>query len=214
MPQILREHRIARGVGEDAQGTGDQHRRHDRQAIQAVGQVHRVGEADDPEIRDDDEAQTPSGIAKFLSSGRYSVVAAGTSAVSNTAIDSAAISPNTDCKAYLCRDFSPFGSRLHDLDPVVEPADQAEGSPARRAGSRHSGCAGRPTAAWPARSSSGSAHRPSSACRLWRNGFAGPSWRIGCPPLSVASLAITGRTQPKRQRQCAVSALRIARTVM
>jgi hypothetical protein len=49
-------------------------------------------------------------MATFFSSGTYSVVAAGTSAVKYR--NSAAARPHTDCIAYLCRDFRPLGSRL------------------------------------------------------------------------------------------------------
>ena len=51
----------------------------------------------------------PSGTATFFSSGRYSVVLDGASAVTNST--AAAMAPNTDCSAYLWRDFKPFGSR-------------------------------------------------------------------------------------------------------
>jgi hypothetical protein len=47
--QVLREHRVAGGVGEHAERGRDQHRRHDRQSVEAVGQVDRVGKTDDPE---------------------------------------------------------------------------------------------------------------------------------------------------------------------
>ncbi|KAG1530585.1 hypothetical protein G6F50_017219 [Rhizopus delemar] len=47
--QVVGEHHVARGIGEHTQCAGHQHGRHDRQAVQAVGQVHRIGEADNPE---------------------------------------------------------------------------------------------------------------------------------------------------------------------
>jgi hypothetical protein len=47
--QVLGEDRVAGDVGEDGQRGGDHHRRHDRQAVEAVGQVHRVAGADDDE---------------------------------------------------------------------------------------------------------------------------------------------------------------------
>ena len=49
--EVVGEHDVAGGVGEDAERAGDQHGGHDREAVEAVGQVHRVARADDHEIR-------------------------------------------------------------------------------------------------------------------------------------------------------------------
>jgi hypothetical protein len=56
-------------VGEDGQRGGDHHRRHDRQAIEAVGQVDGVAGADDDQIAQDDEADDPQRIGDGLEEG-------------------------------------------------------------------------------------------------------------------------------------------------
>jgi hypothetical protein len=59
--QVAREDRVADHVREDAERAGDHDRRHDREAVEAVGEVHRVARADDHEVREHDEAPRPSG---------------------------------------------------------------------------------------------------------------------------------------------------------
>ena len=44
--EIVREDEIADQIADDAEGPGRHHHRHDRQAVEAVGQVHGVGKAD------------------------------------------------------------------------------------------------------------------------------------------------------------------------
>ena len=90
---------------------GDQHGRHDRQAVEAVGEVDRVGEADDPEVGDHDEAPRPAAARRSCSSGMYKVVVRRR--IGGVEQDQAGDERRTrDCSAYLCRDFRPFGSRL------------------------------------------------------------------------------------------------------
>ena len=48
--QVAAEDRIAGDVGEDAERRADHHHRHDRQAVEAVGQVDRIARTDDHEI--------------------------------------------------------------------------------------------------------------------------------------------------------------------
>ena len=55
--QVVREHRVAARVREHAERRGDERRRHDGEAIEPVGEIHRVAHADDHEIRDRDEAE-------------------------------------------------------------------------------------------------------------------------------------------------------------
>jgi hypothetical protein len=57
--QVVGEHHVARDIGHDAV-----HQRHrdgaaDRQAVEAVGEVDRVAEADDPEKHQDEEREQP-----------------------------------------------------------------------------------------------------------------------------------------------------------
>ncbi|MNG94176.1 hypothetical protein D3C79_531790 [compost metagenome] len=54
--QVFGELHVARQVAEDAQGTADHHRRHDRQAVEAVGEVDRVARTDNDEVGQYDEA--------------------------------------------------------------------------------------------------------------------------------------------------------------
>ena len=53
--QIVREDRVAREIGDDAEGGGRDHHRHDRQAIEPVGQVHRIAGGDDDEAAEQHE---------------------------------------------------------------------------------------------------------------------------------------------------------------
>ncbi|MNZ28249.1 hypothetical protein D3C78_454750 [compost metagenome] len=56
--QVFSEFHVTRQVAEDAQGAANHHRRHDRQAVEAVGEVHRVARADDDEVGQDHETDT------------------------------------------------------------------------------------------------------------------------------------------------------------
>jgi len=56
--QVFRELHVTRQVAEDAKRAAHHHRRHDRQAVEAVGQVHRVAGADDNEVGQHHEADT------------------------------------------------------------------------------------------------------------------------------------------------------------
>ena len=67
--QVLGEHRVAGDVGEDGERTGDHHGRHDRQPVEAVGQVHRVAGADDDEVGEDDETDHAERIGNRLEEG-------------------------------------------------------------------------------------------------------------------------------------------------
>jgi hypothetical protein len=64
--EVLREHRVAGDVGKDRQRGADHHGRHDRQAVEAVGQVHRVAGADDDEVGQHDEAERAQRIGHRL----------------------------------------------------------------------------------------------------------------------------------------------------
>jgi hypothetical protein len=44
--QILGEDRVTGEIGDDAEGGGRDHDRHDRQPVEPVGQVHRIARAD------------------------------------------------------------------------------------------------------------------------------------------------------------------------
>ena len=55
--QVVREHRVAAGVGEDAERGAHQRRGHDGEAVEPVGEVHRVAHADDHEVGERDEAE-------------------------------------------------------------------------------------------------------------------------------------------------------------
>ena len=64
--QIFRKHRIAGHIGEQAERRADQHRRHDRQSVGAVGEVDRIAGADDHEIGEDDESEHAQRIGDRL----------------------------------------------------------------------------------------------------------------------------------------------------
>jgi hypothetical protein len=64
--QVFGIDRIARNIGEDGQRGGDHDRRHDRQAIEAVGQVDGVARANDDKIAQDDKADDPERIGDGL----------------------------------------------------------------------------------------------------------------------------------------------------
>ena len=53
--QIFGEDRVAGQIGDDAEGGGGDHDRHDGQPVEAVGQVHRVAGADDDDAGEGDE---------------------------------------------------------------------------------------------------------------------------------------------------------------
>ncbi len=56
--QILGKVDPAYGIGDHAQSTRRDHHRHDRQPVQPVGQVHRIGRAHDHDHRKRDEDKT------------------------------------------------------------------------------------------------------------------------------------------------------------
>ena len=64
--RYLRVDRAAGHVGEHAERRADHHHRHDRQAVEAVGEVHRVAGADDHEVGQRDEAEHAERIADVL----------------------------------------------------------------------------------------------------------------------------------------------------
>ena len=64
--QILGEHRVPGDVSEDTECTADHDRRHDRETVEAVGQIHRVAGADDHEVGHDDEAERAERIGDVL----------------------------------------------------------------------------------------------------------------------------------------------------
>ncbi|SST10557.1 Uncharacterised protein [Acinetobacter baumannii] len=53
--QVLGELHVARQVAEDAQRAGNHYRRHDRQAVETVGEVHCIARTDDDEVGQDHE---------------------------------------------------------------------------------------------------------------------------------------------------------------
>ena len=64
--QVLREDGVSGDVGEDAERRPDHHRRHDRESVEPVGQVHRVARADDHAPAERDEAEHAERIADRL----------------------------------------------------------------------------------------------------------------------------------------------------
>ena len=67
--QILGEADVTRHIGKDRERTGNHHRRHDRQTIEAIGQVHRMAGAVDDEIAQGDETDHAQRIAHRLEEG-------------------------------------------------------------------------------------------------------------------------------------------------
>ena len=49
--QIVGEHRVAGEIGDDAEGRRGDHHRHDRETVEAVGEIDRIAGADDDERR-------------------------------------------------------------------------------------------------------------------------------------------------------------------
>ncbi len=67
--QVLGVAGVAGDVGEHRQGRRHHDGGHDGQAVQAVGEVHRVGGADDDEVGQGDEADHAQGIGEGLEEG-------------------------------------------------------------------------------------------------------------------------------------------------
>ncbi len=77
--QVPREDRVADHVREDAERARHHHRRHDREAVESVGQVDRVARADDHEVGKHDEAPRAERIRHRLEERHDEVGAPGQS---------------------------------------------------------------------------------------------------------------------------------------
>ncbi len=53
--QVVRKDRVAGEIGDDAEGGGGDHHRHDRKAVETVRQVDGIARRDDDEAAEDDE---------------------------------------------------------------------------------------------------------------------------------------------------------------
>ncbi len=71
--QVFGELHVTRQVTEDAQGAADHHRRHDCQAVEAIGKVDCVAGADNDEVGQYDEADAQRMVTSLMN-GRISVV--------------------------------------------------------------------------------------------------------------------------------------------
>jgi hypothetical protein len=130
-----RVHRAAGHVGEHAQRRAHHHHRHDRQAVQAVGEVHRVARADDHQVGEDHEAEHAQRVADLLEEGHQQAglgrqvdvearAHPGEEQLQHAQLElsemlntrySAASRPITDCQKYFSRERMPSGSLLTTL---------------------------------------------------------------------------------------------------
>ena len=75
--EIARKDRVAHHVRENAERAADHHRRHDREAVEPIGQIDRVAGPDDDEKRQRDESPDAQRIRHRLEEGDDQVGACG-----------------------------------------------------------------------------------------------------------------------------------------
>ena len=112
-------------VGEDAERAPHQHGRHDRQAIEAIGEVHRVGGADDDEVGERDEAERAQRVRHELEEWDDQVVQ-GRNALREMSEIRGGRQSNDRLPEKLGLGRKPLWIALHHLAVVVDPADRAE----------------------------------------------------------------------------------------
>ena len=145
-------------------------------------------------------ATAPSGSAKFLKNGRNSVVSRRRLARCRTGT-SPRPRPATDCQKYFQRAIRPLEFFFDQLQVVVVEADQAERERDAEHDPDEAVATGRPTAACSRRWRRGSARRPWSACRPWRNAIFGPSSRTTWPIWPRLSRSIIHGPMQQRERE-------------
>jgi hypothetical protein len=107
-----------------ASAPADHHRRHDGQAVEAVGQVHRVAGADDDEIGEDDEADDAQRIGHRLEEGHDQLGVRRQRR--RVAEEDRRRRADQRLPEELRARRQPLRVAMHHLAPVVHPADRAE----------------------------------------------------------------------------------------
>ncbi len=219
-------------VGEHAERRADHHRGHDRESVEAVGEVHGIARSDDHEVRQQHEAEHAERIGDVLEE-RHDQVGARRQVDVEAAgeplphqhpdlvgrrrgdrereIERGGQADHRLPEVLLPRAHA-LRIAMDDLAVVVDPADPAE---TERHDQRHPheavGEVG-PQQRGRRRSRSGSARRPSSACRSSPRCDCGPSLRTAWPIFSAVSRRIT-HGPAARPISSAVAAASTARNV-
>ncbi len=187
--QVFGKHHVARRIREHPQRAGHQHGRHDGQTIQAVGEVHCIGETHDPEVGDHHEAHADQRQRDGLE--HRDVKRDRRRDVGGVVQEQAGRQAEDRLQQILPARFQPIRVATHDLDPVVVPADRTEADHHRQH-QPHIAI----TQVAPQQHRQGDGEQDQRAAHGRRAGLGkkcvcGPSWRIGWPPLNWASLRIT-----------------------
>ena len=178
--QIVGEHRVADQIGDEAEARRRDHHRHDGEAVEPVGEVHRVAGADDDEAANNDEE--PAEIEhQLLEERKRQRGRERTLAEAGPWRCRRAPRSRPRCRSRV-RAGKAVVALLGDLQIIVVEADQAEAERDATARSRHRGWRDWPTAGSRPPCRTGSSARPWSACRPWSTMCdCGPSVRIGWP---------------------------------
>ena len=160
--QIVGEHRVAGEIGDADEARRRDHHRADGEAVEPVGQVHRVAGADDDEGAEQHEepAEIDDHFLEHRKRQRGRELRAAEVGERDAGGDRDDGFDRQPQRAAEAR-----GGLLRHLQIVVIEADQAEAERHARARSRRRGCAGWPTARSTPRCRAGSSARPWSACR-------------------------------------------------
>ena len=67
--QVFGKHGVARNISKQSERAADHHGRHDREAVQAIGEIHGIARAHDHEIGHRDETKRAQRIANLLEKG-------------------------------------------------------------------------------------------------------------------------------------------------
>ena len=174
-------------VGQRGEGGGGDRERADRQAVEAVGQVHGVRPGHQHEHRERQVAPAEIGNQPLEErEDQPGVVGARSAQHQQHDADRRPRSGpgSRSCSAAAGRD----AIAPDDLQVVVEEADRRRTPRWSAPRSRRRRWSGRPRAASAPAPPSGSAGRPSSACRPSAGATVGPSWRITWPIWNSRSL--------------------------
>ncbi len=115
---------MAGDIGEDGERAGDHDSRHDGEPVQAIGQVHRIAAADDDEIGQHDEADGAQRQRQILEE-RHDEFGLGRHRRRIEQVDGDAEADQRLPEIFLARRQA-FRVAVHDLAPVIDPADDAE----------------------------------------------------------------------------------------
>ena len=120
--QIVGEDRVAGEIGDDAEARRRDHHRHDGEAVEAVGQVHRIAGADDDEGGERERRTSRDRGRTSLTKGKASEVDSGSVPAQATMTQATAAMTNSMTQAEPAG--KAFVGLLGDLEIVVIEADQ------------------------------------------------------------------------------------------